>query len=46
MSEETNAQAVNVELGWNPGHNLWVIALTVTLATPHRGEVKVRGADG
>jgi DHA2 family multidrug resistance protein len=33
MSERTNAQAVNTELGWNPGHNLWFIALTVTLAT-------------
>jgi DHA2 family multidrug resistance protein len=33
MSEQTNAQAVNAELDWNPGHNLWFIALTVTLAT-------------
>ncbi len=33
MSEQAHTQAINAELEWNPGHNLWFIALTVTLAT-------------
>src|SRR6266404_3531793 len=31
MSEP--AETANADLAWNPGHNLWLIALTVTLAT-------------
>src|SRR5882762_6730513 len=31
MSEQ--AETANADLAWNPGHNLWLIALTVTLAT-------------
>jgi len=33
MSESANNSQLHAELGWNPGHNLWLIALTVTLAT-------------
>jgi len=33
MSKEPNTIAAKNELGWDPGHNPWVIALTVTLAT-------------
>ena len=33
MSDEAISKNVNAELAWNPGHNLWLIALTVTLAT-------------
>ncbi|HYK90532.1 MAG TPA: DHA2 family efflux MFS transporter permease subunit [Acidobacteriota bacterium] len=33
MSDQTGALKVNSELGWDPGHNPWVIALSVTLAT-------------
>ncbi len=33
MSEPTNRAQIQSELGWDPGHNLWLIALTVTLAT-------------
>jgi MFS transporter, DHA2 family, multidrug resistance protein len=33
MSESTNNSQLHAELGWNPGHNLWLIAFTVTLAT-------------
>ncbi len=33
MKEKSNAVDVIAELGWNPGHNPWFIALTVTLAT-------------
>ncbi|HEV2177349.1 MAG TPA: DHA2 family efflux MFS transporter permease subunit [Terriglobia bacterium] len=32
MSNEDKAK-MTAELGWNPGHNPWLIALTVTLAT-------------
>ena len=33
MSDEIKTLQTNDELGWNPGHNLWLIALTVTIAT-------------
>src|SRR5260221_1136009 len=33
MNDQAMWKNVNAELGWNPGHNLWLIALTVTLAT-------------
>jgi DHA2 family multidrug resistance protein len=34
MSEtETRSEKAHRELGWDPGHNPWLIALTVTLAT-------------
>ncbi len=33
MENTTKGSAVHQELGWNPGHNPWLIALTVTLAT-------------
>src|SRR5260221_10418553 len=33
MSDQAISKNVNAEPGWNLGHNLWLIALTVTLAT-------------
>lgn len=33
MNEKQKAAVFDNELGWNPGHNPWIIALTVTLAT-------------
>lgn len=33
MSESNKAAQLHGDLDWNPGHNLWLIALTVTLAT-------------
>jgi MFS transporter, DHA2 family, multidrug resistance protein len=33
MEESRITKAVHDDLGWNPGHNPWFIALTVTLAT-------------
>ncbi len=33
MKQESSAKDVVAELGWDPGHNPWLIALTVTLAT-------------
>src|SRR5713226_4598299 len=33
MSEQAISKDASAGLGWNPGHNLWLIALTVTLAT-------------
>ncbi len=33
MSEQAISKTANAGLEWNPGHNLWLIALTVTLAT-------------
>jgi len=33
MSEQAVASNASAGLEWNPGHNLWLIALTVTLAT-------------
>jgi len=33
MSQQATPKDASAELGWNPGHNLWLIALTVTLAT-------------
>src|ERR1700720_2951786 len=33
MSDLATSKNVNADLAWNPGHNLWLIALTVTLAT-------------
>jgi len=33
MKDKANAVNTIAELGWDPGHNPWLIALTVTLAT-------------
>jgi len=33
MSEEVTPLVENSETAWTPGHNLWLIALTVTIAT-------------
>ena len=33
MSASTNTSQLHAELGWDPGHNIWLIAMTVTLAT-------------
>jgi DHA2 family multidrug resistance protein len=33
MKRKTSEADIIAELGWNPGHNPWLIALTVTLAT-------------
>src|ERR1700740_2258659 len=33
MSDTADNSQLHAELGWNPGHNLWLIAFTVTLAT-------------
>src|ERR1700694_471920 len=33
MSDQAISESANAGLDWNPGHNLWLIALTVTLAT-------------
>jgi MFS transporter, DHA2 family, multidrug resistance protein len=33
MSEQALSNNAGAPLEWNPGHNLWLIALTVTLAT-------------
>jgi MFS transporter, DHA2 family, multidrug resistance protein len=33
MSEPATPALVNPEAAWTPGHNLWLIALTVTIAT-------------
>ena len=33
MSEQATSKSENPESAWNPGHNIWLIALTVTLAT-------------
>src|ERR1700726_1516597 len=33
MSEQAIAKNASAGLDWDPGHNLWLIALTVTLAT-------------
>ncbi len=33
MDNSSEALNVNSELGWDPGHNPWLITLTVTLAT-------------
>ena len=33
MSDQAIPKSEIAELAWNPGHNLWLIALTVTLAT-------------
>ena len=33
MSEQAKALQINPEATWTPGHNLWLIALTVTIAT-------------
>jgi MFS transporter, DHA2 family, multidrug resistance protein len=33
MSEQAQLLPANAEAAWTPGHNLWLIALTVTIAT-------------
>src|SRR5438445_3763542 len=33
MSEQPKPPLTNPETPWTPGHNLWLIALTVTIAT-------------
>ena len=33
MSEQAQLLSANAEAAWTPGHNLWLIALTVTIAT-------------
>jgi DHA2 family multidrug resistance protein len=33
MSETQTALKTNSEMAWSPGHNLWFVALTVTIAT-------------
>jgi MFS transporter, DHA2 family, multidrug resistance protein len=33
MSEQAQALQANSDAAWTPGHNLWLIALTVTIAT-------------
>ena len=33
MSEQAQLLPANAEAAWSPGHNLWLIALTVTIAT-------------
>ena len=33
MSEQTKTAEISAVPAWNPGHNLWLIALTVTIAT-------------
>src|ERR1700758_4065737 len=33
MSEEATPLVPNADSAWTPGHNLWLIALTVTIAT-------------
>jgi DHA2 family multidrug resistance protein len=33
MSEQAQVLPANAEAAWSPGHNLWLIALTVTIAT-------------
>ena len=33
MSEQAKTLQTNPEATWTPGHNLWLIALTVTIAT-------------
>src|ERR1700739_2047244 len=33
MSDEATPLATNSDAAWTPGHNLWLIALTVTIAT-------------
>jgi DHA2 family multidrug resistance protein len=33
MSEQPQLLPANAEAAWTPGHNLWLIALTVTIAT-------------
>ncbi len=33
MQARSNSKNVTADLGWDPGHNPWFIALTVTLAT-------------
>jgi MFS transporter, DHA2 family, multidrug resistance protein len=33
MSDQATSKDVSPVVDWNPGHNLWLIALTVTLAT-------------